>query len=416
MEISAMRKTRLLFGTLILLFVGRLSLAADTKSDCSASNYSELIRCAEKQSSDIQISEQQLRSAEKLEDVARQWINPELDADTVSKGSERSETNASLFFTLRLGGKRDALINEAQSEAERSRAGRDLGVHQSRLELMLSLYRLSHLKSEIHIEEESVETFSKIVKQFQKRPALSPEQDVSLSVFKMALADHELRLTKLKADEEKLFQALRAVTGLSKTILAKNLPSKKQTWPSVENKASDEESPQVRAALADLKLARSQKQKAEGDSWPDLKIGPTMKAVKENGESTTFVGLGLSMPLPVFSQNGAGRAYSAQKLLEAEMSAEQTKRKVAGVREELVNRYNQTTQSLKNSISLTIVNEKHEQLEKQFFKGLVPSSLVIEAHRQLFDLEERRNSSELEALESLGRILILDNKFNEVIL
>jgi hypothetical protein len=74
------------------------------------------------------------------------------------------------------------------------------------------------------------------------------------------------------------------------------------------------------------------------------------------------------------------------------------------------------TRPLKNSISLSIVNEKHEQLEKQFFKGLVPSSLVIEAHRQLFDLEERRNSSELEALESLGRILILDNKFNEVIL
>ncbi|MFN8846598.1 MAG: TolC family protein [Bdellovibrionales bacterium] len=411
-----MRKIYTFFVTLVSLWLPLLSQAADSASDCKATNYLELVRCAERQSSDIQISEQQLKSAQKLEGVANQWINPELDADTVSKGSERSETNASLLFTLRLGGKRDALINEAQSEIERARAGRDLGVYQARLELMLSLYRLSHLKSEIHIEEESVETFSKIVKQFQKRPALSPEQDVSLSVFKMSLADHQLRLTKLKADEEKLFQALTAITGLSKSLLSKNLPPAKQVWPSVESSSPSEDSPQVRAALADLKLARSQKQKAEGDSWPDLKLGPSMKTVKENGESTTFVGLGLSMPLPVFSQNGAGRAYSAQRLLEAEMGAELTKRKSAATRAELVNRYNQTIQSLKTSLSLNIVNEKHEQLERQFFKGLVPSSLVIEAHRQLFDLGERRNASELEALEALGRILILDNKFNEVIL
>lgn len=411
-----MRKIQLFFVPLVALSLPLLGRAADLATDCKATNYSELVRCAEKQSSEIQISEQQLKSAQKLEGVASQWLNPELDADTVSKGSERSETNASLLFTLRLGGKRSALINEAQSEIERARAGRDLGVYQARLELMLSLYRLSHLKSEIHIEEESVETFSKIVKQFQKRPALSPEQDVSLSVFKMSLADHQLRLTKLKADEEKLFQALTAVTGLSRTLLSKNLPPVKQTWPTVENASPSEESPQVRAALADLKLARSQKQKAEGESWPDLKIGPSLKAVKENGESTTFVGFGLSMPLPVFSQNGAGRDYSAQRLLEAEMGADLAKRKSAATRAELVNRYNQTIQSLKTSLSLNIVNEKHEQLERQFFKGLVPSSLVIEAHRQLFDLGERRNASELEALEALGRILILDNKFNEVIL
>lgn len=402
--------------TLILFCLPLSSFATATASDCTASSYSELVRCAEKRSSEIQISEQQLKSALRLEDVARQWLNPELDADTIAKGSERSETNASLLFTLRLGGKKDALISEAQSEIERARANRNLGVYQSRLELMLSLYRLSHLKNEIHIEEESVTTFSKIVKQFQKRPALSPEQDVSLSVFKMSLADHQLRLTKLKADEEKLFQALAAITGLSKTLISKNLPPVKPAWPLVESASPSEDSPQVRAALADLKWARSQKQKAEGAAWPDLKLGPSMKAVKENGESTTFVGISLSTPLPVLSQNGPGRAYSAQRLLEAELSVEQTKRKSAATRAELVNRYNQTVQVLKSSLSLSIVNEKHEQLERQFFKGLVPSSLVIEAHRQLFDLGERRNTSELEALEALGQILILDNKFNEVIL
>ncbi|OYZ23516.1 MAG: hypothetical protein B7Y39_04210 [Bdellovibrio sp. 28-41-41] len=404
-------------------FVGLLSLllplliyADETVADCKVSSYVDLVRCAEKRSSDIQISEQQLKSAEKLADVANQWINPDLDADTVAKGSDRSETNITLLFNLRLGGKKDALISEAQSEIERARANRDLGVHRSRLELMLGLYRLAHIKSEIHIEEESVETFSKISQQYQKRPALSPEQDVSLSVFKMALADHQLRLTKLKSDEEKLYQEIMAVTGLPKSLISKNLPLPKKAWTPLDGSSTTDESPQVRAALADLKLAKSQRQKTESESWPDLKIGPSMKAVKENGESTTFVGLALSMPLPVFSQNGPSRTYSAQRLIEAEMIAEQTKRKATSTRSELVSRYNQTIQSLKSSLSLSIVNEKHEQLERQFFKGVVPSSLVIEAHRQLFDLEERRNASELEALDAYGRVLIIDNKFNEVVL
>jgi hypothetical protein len=46
----------------------------------------------------------------------------------------------------------------------------------------------------------------------------------------------------------------------------------------------------------------------------------------------------------------------------------------------------------------------------------VPSSLIIEAHRQLYDLESKRNESERIAVESLGQILIIDNKFSEVIL
>ena len=411
-----MSKTYLFFLAVIFILPARSSFGASDVNDCKVSNYQELVLCAENQSSEIKISESQLKAAEKLEAVASQWINPELDADTVSKGTERSETNASLFFTLRLGGKRSAQISEAQSELERARAVRDLSVYGSRLEIMLSLYRLSHLKSEIDLEEESVETFSKIVKQYQKRPALSPEQDVSLSVFKMSLADHQLKLTKLKSDEEKLFQALKSITGLSRVIISKNLPPPKQNWPVIDSSSETQETPQVRAAIAELKVAQNQKERAEAESWPDIKVGPTMKTVKENGQTTTFAGFGLSMPIPVFTINGAGRAYGAQKQLQAELELEQAKRKSFSVREELVSRYNQTTQSLKSSVSLGIVNEKHEQIERQFFKGLVPSSLVIEAHRQLFELEEQKNSSELEALESLGRILILDNKFNEVIL
>lgn len=390
--------------------------AAETVATCQPNSYADFVKCAEKTSSDIQISEQQVLSASKLEDAANQWVNPDLDADTVWKGSNQSETTASLLFTLRLGGKKNALVNEAKGEIQKAQATRDLSVNQTRLEIMLSLYRLSHLKTEISLEQESVSTFTKIVDQFQKRPALSPEQDVSLTVFSMALSDHKLRLTRLQSDEEKLMQGLTAVTGISKAAIAKSLPTRKDKWPEVTLEGDLEASPQMRQAVAELKVVRSQKEIADSSAWPDLKIGPSMRVAKDEGANNTFVGVGLSMPIPVFTTNGGNRAFRSQKLVEAELVANQSRKKLAAERNELVNRYNKTVAGLKGSLSGKTLEDRHNQVERQFFKGLVSSPLVIEAHRQLFDLEERRNASELEALESYGRILIMDNKFSEVIL
>jgi len=391
-------------------------LVAQAESTCQPRTYTDLVKCAVDNSSDIKISEQQLKATTKLEDAADQWINPDLEADSLSKGSRNSETTASLLFTLRLGGKKTALLNEARSEIQKAQATHDLYSGQSRLEIMLTLYRLSHLRSEIKLEEESGATFSKIVGQFQKRPALSPEQDVSLSVFRMALSDHQFRLVQLKSDEEKLLQALVAVTGIPKEVIVKNLPIKREQWPNVESNSEIESSPQIRQALADIKLAKSLKDKADSDAWPDIKIGPSIRTAKDNGESSTYVGVGLSMPLPLFTMNGGNRSYRAQKVAEAELVADQAKKKVNSSRKVLLNRYQQNVDSLKKSISVKALDEKHEQVERQFFKGLVPSSLVIEAHRQLFDLEQRRNSMELDTLETLGQLMILDNKFNGVIL
>lgn len=402
------------FSTLFLLSL--FGLAKSNLNECKVNNYHDLVRCSEKRAEDIKILDQQLKSSQKLEEIADQWINPELELDTVAMGSEKTESNIALLFNIRLAGKKEALVNEARVEIERAMINRDLGVQKLRLELMLGLYRLAHLKSEIQIESESVDTFSKISQQYEKRPALSPEQEVSLSIFKMAQADHQLRLTKLKSDEEKIFQEVALYTGLSKNIISKNLPTSKKNWDALKDEPAIEGSLQVKSAEVDLKHAKILKAKADSEVWPDIKIGPTLKSIRENQETSTFVGVTLTMPLPVFHQNQAERNLKEQKIVEAELIADQSKRQALSTRQVLVNRYNQITENLKKTLSSNIVNEKHEQLEKQFFKGTVSASLVIEAHRQLFDLEERRNSAELDAIETFGRILIIDNKFNEVIL
>lgn len=413
-----MKNTFISVSALIIMLVAQnIQAAENEKAVCRPTNYLDLVKCLEKNSSEVKIAEQQLKSASKLEEAASEWINPDLDVEHVQKGSEKSETTASLLFTLRLGGKKDASLLEARSEFEKALADRSLNIYQYRLGIILSLYRLSHLKNEIKFEEESVSTFTKIVRQFENRAALSPEQDVSLSVFKMAQDDHQLRLIKLKNEEDKILQALMAVTTVSKESILKNLPVKKDRWPEIIQVYQTNSSPQFKKAEADLKLARSLKSKADSEAWPDLKIGPSVRMTKEElGEKETFYGVAFSMPLPFLSQNSGSRSYQAQKVVEADLAFEQTKRNLESQRKSLEERYKKIVNSLKNAIHFKVLNEKHEQIEKQFFKGLVSSSLVIEAHRQLFELEERRNSTELEAIETYGQLLILNNQFEEVIL
>lgn len=374
------------------------------------------MKCIERRSSEIKVSEQQLKAATKLEDVAKQPINPELEVESVVKGSDKSETTASLLFTLRLGGKKDALINEAKAELQKAQAGHDQNIQQARLAIMLSLYRLMHLKSETSIEEETGATFSKIVSQYQKSAALSPEQRVSLSIFKMALSDHQLRFAKLKAEEDRVYLTLYAMSGFERSVVSKFLPQRKVTWPELALNADDQAAPQLRQSAAQLRSAQSLMDKADSEAWPDIRVGPSVRATKDGAESDTFVGIGFQMPLPIFSLNQGAKSYQAQRVIEAEMVLAQTKQKLSALRSELSNRYVQTVKILRSSLSLKDIGDKHEEVERQFFKGLVPSSLVIEAHRQLFELEERRNASELDAIEAYGQLLILNGEFEGVII
>lgn len=396
-------------------YAGPTTASKSNVGSCDAKTYQQLVSCGVTSSTDIAISVQSLKSAQGLVGVAGQRFNPGLNADSVHRNGG-SESNITLLFPVRLGGKRDALIREATSEALRTSESAKLDIQQSRLSFMLGLYRLSQIKRELNLANETLETYSKIVGQFQGRPALSPEQDVSLSVFRMALADYRLRVTTLESDELGLFAQLTAVTGLPKETIAANLPKPKTDWLDVTSVSGTEGSPQVKIANADLELARSRKDRADSEAWPDLLIGPSLKGVRENGETNTYVGAAISLPLPILNRNAAGKSYAEQKVVEAELSYTLAQRRANATREELVNRYTQTRLSLEKSLSLDALKGKHERIEKQFFKGLVPSPLVIEGHRQLFDLEQRRNTSELEAIEALGRLLILDNKFAEVIL
>lgn len=402
-----------------LLTQSLVSHASETNqaNTCEPMSYEELVKCAELQSLESQIIKQKVEAASELENAASQFVNPDLDVESIRKDSDKSETAASLLFNFSIGGKRSALKAEARAEKEKVLAESDLNRASFRLELTKQLYRLNHLRSEIQIEEESILTFNKIISQFSRRAALTPEQEVSVSIFKMAISDHQLSLTSLKNEEQEILSNLKRQSGLNSDQILKNLPSKKTTWSKIDaNENSLKQSPHLRFAEAELLLAKSQKEKAVAESFPDLKIGPVIKNQKDGSVSENFAGIGLSMPLPIFSLNGSTRAYQSKKVIEAELTLQNEQKKLVVLKSQLIAKYNNLIVSLKNSPDKKVMDDRHTKIERLFFGGLVSGSLVIEAHRQLFDLEERRNQAELEAVEALGQIHIIDNTFNGVAL
>lgn len=72
---------------LIVLIFSQQVFSDSASKNCSPHNYNDLVRCAIEQSSEINISNQQLKAAAGLEEVATQWVNPDLDVESVQKGS-----------------------------------------------------------------------------------------------------------------------------------------------------------------------------------------------------------------------------------------------------------------------------------------------------------------------------------------
>ncbi len=405
---------RLCFGILFSIFSFKL-LANDSSSQCAVKSYVDIVKCIEEKSYKNKVYDYKLKSARSIKSASEQWINPELGLEKIAKDSEKSETSASLLFTLRLGGKKGALMDEAESLFQKESIQIGMDKKNSRLDSILNLYRLSHLKREIEIEDETIKTFSKVINQF-KRPKLSPEQEVSLSIFKMAIADHEIKIIDLKSDEELLYAKIASLSGLPKAEIEKYLPAQKRDWPEYKLSQDVENLQTIKLAEADLKLAKSQLEKAKSDAWPDLRIGPSFKQTQVGDEKENFVGAALVMPLPIFNLNGNLKQAETHRLEAAQLEYENSKIQALNLKNSMTAKYNALVAVLKKSLSNKSVDDNHLKTEKQFFSGLVSGALVIEAHRQFVDFEERRNSAELQAIETLGKLYILEQKFDGVVL
>ena len=396
---------------LSLILLTRLALA-----DCQElASPQDILDCALTHHPSVQQVQARAAQGQSLEAVASQRPNPELDASTVfgsTQGLSVVNSQVVLAHTFELGGKRSSRIEKAQAEKEVITTEVLKAKEEVALSVVTALFRIRQLKTEIATLNEALYTFKQIKGQLKTRPKLTPEQRVALSIFKLAESDYTLRRTSLEGEERAVVKLLSLAIGKPISFKTELLPQAKERWPEIQESENTQEfsgsdisrlRAEVKSAQADLSLAQS-------DSWPNLKIGPEFQAQTQAGLSYQAYGVSLSLPLPLYQANGGGRRFAALGVEKAETALRASSDLLKTERNQQVAQYQAAVKALQQASTLREVEKEHQSVEDLFKVGLIQSSLVIEAHRQIVDLTRNVNEQELAAIRALWRIYAIDGR------
>lgn len=406
-------KMTILFS--VLLFS---SPSPASEEECpSLATAADVLTCLESRAPEVRRAQADVERARALTDGAGRWGNPELAVDSISGkvGDESvSETNVSLGFPVELGGKIGARKAVVAGELARAEAALFEARVQARAEGAVQLHRLRQLHHELEIVDEAMTTFSKLLSQYAGRFKLSPEQEVSATVFRMARSEYLLVKAGMAEEVASLEAWFKLLTGKDASELRPVLPASPRQWPSLAASASLASSAALKKSLAEAAAAQAELDVARSDAWPTPTVGPAFKRQQDGGRSGSLVGISLSFPLPVFNANGAAKAAAAASVRAADERAAFTRAREESARESRLRSYEQSVRVLGSTLSHDEMERKHADIEKLFMKGIVPSSLVIEAHRTFIDLEKTRHERELKTLESLAVLLGMEGKLMEL--
>lgn len=396
-----------------IVFGSQGALAQQPSCQLPLKSATDVLICAETRSPEVQKALLEFELAKAQIGAAEQWRNPELSVDSVSGFEGRSETGVNLGIPIELGGKIDARRNVAKSGATKADAALYATKSEVRSNVLLKLHRLRQLTHEQEVIDESIDTFTKLVKQYGQRLQLSPEQEISVTVFKMSKSEYELKKSELLAEKNSLEAYFQTVLGVGIADLQGAVPKSPKNWPALPASSEISNSPKLKMTSAEIERAKADLSLAGSEAWPTMILGPSIKMQNESGKSNQLYGFNLSLPLPIFNANGKGKAAAASGLRVAETAHQLAQVDLQKTREHLAKTYQQSVTVLGTTVSHEEIEKKHDSIEKLFFRGVVPSSLVIEAHRTYVDLEKTRNERELKTLEALFAIYTFDGKLLE---
>ena len=206
--------------------------------ECSRpTDVNSAMNCASKIHPGFNRSKLILDKAEAEVDRVSAFPNPELDTETLAGkayGDEKFDFDIALVQTLEIGGARSARANAARAKQSVAHAEADLSDVALLMDSVGALLKFAQLKKELASIDESLATFKRLVTQYQGRPRLNPEQEVSLAVFKVSVGDYIIKrgdtALALAQTEEKIRSL--GITDIPST--SANLPSLPTHWPKLD--------------------------------------------------------------------------------------------------------------------------------------------------------------------------------------
>lgn len=367
----------------------------------------DVLNCAKKNHADIQLGKAFLKESELGIKVAKQRPNPELELEGLDNGGGNFSNELTLLHTFEVGGKRKARKSLALAEKELSQTNLLEAKENVIIEVVLNLYRLRQLQHELEVIRENLATFRKVKSQYENIGRLTPEQEFSVSIFQIAEEENKLRIEQLKDEENQILSWLHLATNETFSISQKILPKRRSKWPSVPLSENQLAGSHMKKLHNNIAVSKSKYQLEKSNSWPDISIGPKAALTHGNNDDAKF-GFGLSVPLPLYQRNGAGRAKALTGLKSSELQAKLKTKQLQSHRNNLVQAYESITKAILRSQSKTALSNRHAKLHQLLDKGIVSAPLIIELHREILEYYERLHEQELRAVNALWKIYALD--------
>lgn len=383
----------------------------------------DLLDCVRKQSPSVQGAQAQYEAALSIEKSASRWLNPELSAQSVfgnNLGNQQNQTQLALIQTIELSGQRSGRVQAGQAGRWTAQGEAMEAVSQEVMESGLKLIRIGQLKREKESLNEAIQAYTKLIQQFQNRPRLSSEQEVSLVVFKLAKGDFLLQQGKLQDEEDEVSSAFKQALSLELEELLKIAPEDFPKTPEVSQIKqlvqinNSEKAPEMMRAKGAWLLSESMAKTEAWGALPEIKLGPTVQFNVNGPMREQYFGFQLTMPFPVWNQNGHAREVAQKNLFAQEKLYQITEKKIPEDKLRLLKSYERHLMLLEQTPSQKEMSFKHEKIERLFFQGLVSSALVIEAHRSLMEVQKSRHQAELNVLKTLWSIYKLEGKTSEI--
>lgn len=376
----------------------------------------DIIECALDFHPSIKRGALRVESTAKLEEQASQIPNPTLSTRFVkgdNNGEDISELEANLSFTLELGGKRGSRTEYAIARKTEAVASNDAIKADVKIATILNMHRLRQVLEEKKLLSEAVTAFSKVIGQLKKLPRLSAEQEASLTLFEMALEETKISESELFEEERKLEHYFHVSTGHSIQEIRSYLPKTPENWPDVSRSQSHTTSPEVKKLKSLANLAQKELEIQESEAWPDIKIGPSLAVEKDGAVENKMVGFNVQIPIPVFQVNGGGKAYARTELLRAKKNISLTIAEENHERFEQLRVYESSVKILNKTMKQSLIEKKHNRIEKLYLRGVVSSSVFLDSLKQKLSYLKSRNHREFTALKALWNIHKYDGKILE---
>lgn len=252
-----------------------------------------------------------------------------------------------------------------------------------------------------------------MIKQLKKLPRLSAEQEASLTLFEIAHEETKVNESELFEKERKLEHYFHVSTGHSLDELGDFLPESPKNWPKIKAQKPEFLSPEIKKLKSLSELAEKELEIQKSEAWPDLKIGPSFSIERDGAIENKMVGFNVQIPIPLFQVNGGGRAYARSNLIKAKKNISLTQAEEGHERFEQLRVYESAVNILNKTMKQSMIEKKHDRIEKLYLRGVVSSSVFLDSLKQKLSYLKSRNNREITAIKALWSIYKYDGKIFE---